>query len=269
MGNFDFKSFFYTTIFSLLLSVVFLMLVGVIGENPFLPILATLTIFMLVGVVVAYFSDGVTIIEPGLGAIFSSLVLYILMPLIRSESLAGVSESDWLIVMMNNIVVTFIGAWLGEKLYLGYKGQELEDFQSDSDKSETIAWTWVLAGTALGLMLSMIIISIFGMILNSTNFTLLLIIGVAFFVNGLVVGRFSPGVTMLEAGISGFLVMTLILNIFRAVSGEIPILYILMVLIGAFILTFVGAYVGEKLQEKLQENSNNDLENKDITKVKL
>lgn len=272
MQKFDFKSFIMTIGLGLVLNSVFLFFTGNSYEDPFLPILGMLSIFMLVGAIVGIQSEDITILEPGLGSILVSLFLYILLPIMNLESLSAISESDWIIVMMNNIIMTFVGAWLGEKLHAGYLGQEMDfvyhkptqihiengnetnntatiNTQSDN-KSDGISWSWVIAGTVLGLILSMIIVNIFGLILNVSVLKLFIVTGIAFLLTGIAIGRLSPGVTILESGLAGFLVMTIDLNIFRVTHEEIPIMYLICVLVGAFALTYLGGFLGEKLQEK-------------------
>lgn len=269
MKKFDFKSFIMTIIVGLFLNSIFLFLTGNSYEDAFLPILGMLSIFMLVGAIVGIQSEDITIVEPGLGSVLVSLFLYILLPIMNLESLSEISESDWIIVMMNNIIMTFVGAWLGEKLHAGYLGQEMDfvyhkpnnSLENGSDennstetqtkmKSDGISWSWVIAGTVLGLILSMIIVNIFGLILNVSILTLFIITGIAFLLTGITIGRLSPGVTIIESGLAGFLVMTIDLNIFRVTHEEIPIIYLIGVLIGAFALTYLGGFLGEKMQEK-------------------
>lgn len=252
MKSFDMKSFSYTIVLGLILNVIFLLLTGNSYEDPFLPILGMLSIFMITGALIGIKSQDITIIEPGLGSILVSLILFILLPILKLETFENISESDWIIVMMNNVIMTFVGAWLGEKLHAGYFGNEMHFGISSDDKvqndTNNLSWGWVMAGTVLGLILSMIVVNIFGLILNVSIMLLFILSGIAFVVTGLAIGRLSPGVTIREAGIAGFLVMTIDLNIFRATHDEIPINYLVGSLVGAFILTYIGGHFGEKMQ---------------------
>ena len=260
MKSFDMKSFSYTIVLGLVLNVIFLLLTGNSYEDPFLPILGMLSLFMITGALIGIKSQDITIIEPGLGSILVSLILFILLPILKLETFENISESDWIIVMMNNVIMTFVGAWLGEKLHAGYYGNEMHfgvssnaNEQNDTNNSannstNNLSWGWVMAGTVLGLILSMIVVNIFGLILNVSIMLLFILTGIAFVVTGLAIGRLSPGVTIREAGIAGFLVMTIDLNIFRATHEEIPITYLIGSLIGAFILTYIGGHFGEKMQ---------------------
>ncbi len=253
-NQFDMKSFAYTIIIGLVLNVIFLLLVGNKYDNFLLPSLGMMSLFMITGAIVGIKSQDITILEPGLGSIFVSIIIFILIPILDLSSFDALVESDWMIIMMNNIILTFVGAWLGEVLFAGFNGQELHSIEI-TNSNKHISWNWVLAGTVLGIILSMIVVNIFGLILNMNFYILISIICITFVLIGVIIGRLSPGVTITESGIAGFLVMIVDTNLFRATHDVIPIEFIIGSLLGAFVMTYLGGYFGEKLQTNSQSNA--------------
>lgn len=253
-NQFDMKSFAYTIIIGLMLNVIFLLLVGNKYDNFLLPSLGMMSLFMITGAIVGIKSQDITILEPGLGSIFVSIIIFILIPILDLSSFDALVESDWMIIMMNNIILTFVGAWLGEVLFAGFNGQELHSIEI-TNSNKHISWNWVLAGTVLGIILSMIVVNIFGLILNMNFYILISIICITFVLIGVIIGRLSPGVTITESGIAGFLVMIVDINLFRATHDVIPIEFIIGSLLGAFVMTYLGGYFGEKLQTNSQSNA--------------
>jgi|GEM_PF-1482829 len=253
-NQFDMKSFAYTIIIGLVLNVIFLLLVGNKYDNFLLPSLGMMSLFMITGALVGIKSQDITILEPGLGSIFVSIIIFILIPILDLSSFDALVESDWMIIMMNNIILTFVGAWLGEVLFAGFNGQELHSIEI-TNSNKHISWNWVLAGTVLGIILSMIVVNIFGLILNMNFYILISIICITFVLIGVIIGRLSPGVTITESGIAGFLVMIVDINLFRATHDVIPIEFIIGSLLGAFVMTYLGGYFGEKLQTNSQSNA--------------
>lgn len=250
-NQFDMMSFVYTIIIGLVLNVIFLMLVGNKYDDFFLPSLGMMSLFMITGAIVGIKSQDITILEPGLGSIFVSIIIFILIPILDLSSFDALVESDWMIIMLNNIILTFVGAWLGEVLYAGFNGEELHNIEI-TNSNKHISWNWVLAGTVLGIILSMIVVNIFGLILNMNFYVLMTVICLTFILIGLIIGRLSPGVTITESGIAGFLVMIIDINLFRATHDVIPIEFIIGSLVGAFVMTYIGGYFGEKLQSNSQ-----------------
>jgi hypothetical protein len=63
------------------------------------------------------------------------------------------------------------------------------------------------------------------------------------------VGLKSPGITIKEAGLSGFLTITILISIVRlTLVTEIEFEYIFLGLILGFIVSMLGGIAGEKLQ---------------------
>lgn len=253
-NQFDIKSFTFTIIIGLVLNLIFLLLVGNKYEDFLLPSLGMMSIFMITGAIVGIKSQDITILEPGLGSIFVSIIIFIVIPILDLSAFDTLAESDWMIIMLNNIILTFIGAWLGEVLFAGLNGQELHNIEI-TNSNKHISWNWVLAGTVLGIILSMIVVNVFGLILNMNFYFLISIICITFIMIGIIIGRLSPGVTIIESGIAGFLVMIIDINLFRATHDVIPIEFIIGALSGAFVMTYLGGYVGEKLQTTSQKNN--------------
>ena len=122
-------------------------------QTPLFPILALLSGFIITGFSIGITTKGVTILEPGLGSIVVAVLTYLVLPLLNLKGFQGIWHSDWLLIFMNAIILTFIGSWLGEKFQHGV-------VDSSNNNTISIDWGWIVAGTMVGLTVSLIMINI-------------------------------------------------------------------------------------------------------------
>lgn len=243
-NRFNFLAFFLAIIFGTILVNLFGWLIGLIFAYPLVPILSMFTGYLITGFLVGIISKEITILEPGLGAILVSVISYFILSNINISGFSEMWNTDWLLVSINAIVLTFIGSWIGEMFQHGAIKKERSTMPS-------IDWGWIIAGSIFGLIISFIIIIILLLILgpNPEQFYIPFFVGLI--ITGLVTGWLSPGVTIKEAGIAGFLSITIVFNIVRLtlyLDNEMPFWHIVGGLIIGFILTYIGGFIGEKIQ---------------------
>ena len=244
MKNFRYRAFFITIFVGLLISSIFMLFVKTEFATALFPTAALLTAFLVTGFFVGFFSNGVTFLEPGLGSIIVAVILYFILPYFEVEGFIGLWKSDWILIFMNAIIITFAGAWLGEKF-------EFTALKSDQLLSTTFDWSWMIAGTLMGVASSIIIVLFLDLILGPDPESFLIPFVLALFITGILIGWKSPGYTVIEAGIAGFLTLTFLFNIFRlTLRTEQPIgeWTIIVGLIVGFLETYFGAAIGEKIQ---------------------
>jgi hypothetical protein len=249
MGKLNFKIIALTFIVGLAITLGFAYIMSMQLATALFPTIALMAGFIVTGFLIGFFSKGVTFVEPGIGSILISIVLFFLIPALNLRGFEGVWNSDWMIIFMNSILLTFVGAWLGEK------------FEDSSLNSEMLIkgnfdWGWMIAGTIMGITFSMILVNLLDLVLGHNPSGFVIPYFVALLVSGLVVGWKSPGYTVLEGGLSGFLTVTMVFNIARlTLITEEPIgeWYIILGILLAFVVSIIGSWIGEKIQSSREK----------------
>lgn len=244
-NKFNFGALIASVIVGLITVNLFAFLSGPNFANAFFPTLAILSGFVITGFVVGIITKDITISEPGIGSILVSAISFFTIPAMNLYGLQTVADSDWIVIYLNGIILTFLGAWLGEKLQQGHIAGHHEQ------EKVSIDWSWVVAGTAMGIIVSVILVLALDLIFgpNPSSFVIPFII--ALFFTGLVIGWKSPGITIREAGIAGFLTVTIDLDIIRitlSTDSNLSMPYILIALALGFVVTIAGGWIGEKIQ---------------------
>jgi hypothetical protein len=245
-SKFNFSAFGASVIVGCIIVILFSWMSGRSFATALFPTMAMLSGFIITGFIIGIITKGVTILEPGLGAIVVALISYLVIPTINIKGFHGVWNSDWLIIMMNSIVLTFVGAWLGEKFQYGF-------VENSESTSPNIDWGWIIAGTFTGVTVTLILVNLLDLILGHNPTLFALPYFLAIFATGLVVGWKSPGITIKEAGLAGFLIITIDFDIIRLTlinETEIQLLYIIGGLVIGFIAAWLGGWVGEKIQNR-------------------
>ena len=244
MKKLNFRIIFLTFIVGFVITLAFALIMSIQLATALFPTIALMAGFILTGFLIGFFSKGVTFVEPGIGALLISIALFFTIPALNLRGFEGVWNSDWIIIYMNSILLTFVGTWLGEKF-------ENTELNADMLISSDFDWSWLIAGTIMGLTFSMIIVNLLDLIVGPNPDGFIIPYFVALFVAGLVVGWKSPGYTVIEAGLAGFLTVTMVLNIARlTLITEEPIgeWFVILGVIIAFVVSIIGGYVGEKIQ---------------------
>ncbi len=252
MKKFRFRAFFITIFVGLIISSLFMILVRTEFATALFPTTALLTAFLVTGFFVGFFSNGITFLEPGLGSIIVAIFLYFIIPYFDVEGFVGMWSSDWVLIFMNAIILTFVGAWLGEKF-------EFTALNPEQLLSSSFDWSWMIAGTVMGITSSIIIVLFLDLIFGPDPESFLIPFVLALFITGILIGWKSPGYTVIEAGIAGFLTLTFLFDILRlTLKTEQPVgdWTIVIGLLVGFLETYFGAAIGEKIQAYSEKKKN-------------
>lgn len=204
------------------------------------PVIALLSGFVATGVVIGWTSKGVTIVEPGLGSIIVAIIAYFVISSMDLRGLDYLQLNAWVMILLNGVILTFLGAWLGEQLQHG----DLDPTRSERH----IEWGWVVAGSVLGVVSSMVLVNILVWILGPNPSKFYIPFFLSLIITGLVIGWKSPGVTIKEAGLAGLLTITALLDVVFITIIPVKLTYLLGAIVIGFALTYVGGYIGEKIQ---------------------
>ena len=246
--SFDVKAVFVAVIVGVLLVLGIMLTTGDKYATPVLPFMAMLAGFIVTGLIVGFMSKGETISEPGLASIVVGLIVYFVVPTFNLHcfiSLTGKTVSiNLLLVVLNGIILTFIGAWVGEKLQGTY--------ENNQSSGTSLEWGYIIAGTVLGITISMLFANLIILIADASLSYLIFALLLGLGVTGFIIGLRSPGVTINEAIIAGIITVVLNLDIFKMsldlntdFLGKKWIL--LMVVLGTGV-SFLGGFIGEKVQ---------------------
>jgi len=198
--------------------------------------------FVVTGVIIGYFSPGITINESSLGGALVMIVMLMLLYITKVEQ--QFTHSINLLLLILGFGFSWVGGWAGEKL----QGDEKS---AEEKHNQRFLWKWVIVGIIVGFALNVLFV-----FLLSTFFLAHIIrfafVGfvVSFAVTGFIVGYKSPGETLKEPAIAGLLAVLLdwvFLKYF--ISLRVPGMYLIMGLILGCMISFFGAWLGEKYQQ--------------------
>lgn len=237
-----------TLFLSILVGFLFIVCLSLISSVFFatalMPSYAMLAGYILTGITIGYYSKGVTIVEPGLGAIVASAVSAFVISSFDLKGLSQLWTSDWILLSMNGVILTFVGAWVGEMFQSG-------KIKKEESSGSSFEWDWIIIGAIIGVTFSLLLVSIFTLFLGYQQTNYIIPFFISLFATGYVVGFKSPGVTIKEAGLAGFLTIVMDINIIRftlLTETEIGSSVILLGLVLGFITALIGGFVGEKVQ---------------------
>lgn len=203
--------------------------------------------FIATGAIVGYMSPGVTIKE---ASIAGGLVALVVVAFLSATGAAlGQDLLRNLLLLVLGFGLSWIGAWVGEKL----QGSEGHSEEETKRLFTDVQAKWVIVGVILGFALNVL-----GVFLVTPLFRLSLNVAFGVFlvsltVTGFIVAYKSPGVTLKEPAIAGFLAVLLDWSFLEFmlelhVSGG----YLAFGLILGFCLNLFGAWLGEKYQMSLE-----------------
>jgi hypothetical protein len=228
---------------------------------PTFPLLAMTSGFILAGVSYGYLSEGETVMEPALAAVLVAAVSYPIITALDLRCFDGlVADGAYTYMMvisfMNGLVLTFAGAWAGEKLERTYAGSG----------RPAMEWGWIVAGAILGLAVSLflanLVIWLFGLFTTpiaalapGNTWVMLFVVFLGLQATGYVCAFRSPGDTSYEAAISGLITVILLVDVFVfALDGQslLPYLRMTLVLFVGLLASLIGGYVGERMQVEVE-----------------
>jgi len=223
---------------------------------PLIPTYMSLLGLVVMGIIIGYKSEGYTLLEPAIGG-FLTLIISGLM--LSSGFGFSFTTMELGIAAVMGLILGLIGGWVGEQIQITPEElvKELED-----DKKGKLQWGWIIAGTVIAFIFNAFFV-IGGFALLKFGVTgILIALSASFLLAGLLVGYFSPGVTIMEAGIAG--VLSVILNAVFLYSFNLLMadesVFVLEGLAVGFILSLLGGWLGEKLQAFMENDSEHEKE---------
>ncbi len=224
--------------------------------------------FIVTGIVIGYFSPGITIKEAGLGGLLVSLIILTVVSLARPQtatnpsaetlnqastqaegSVVGMVEvktdftaTENLVMLALGVVFSLVGGWVGEKL------------QGDADKeyekhAKHFLWKWVIVAVVIGFALNVLFVFLLAPFFKF-NLTLeLFAFLISFIVAGFIVGVKSPGSTIKEPAVAGLFIAVLdwiFLEVMISMHVAVP--DVVKGLAIGFLFTLLGAWLGERVQ---------------------
>ena len=199
---------------------------------PF-PVLSVLSGYILTGMAAGLLSKGETIAEPGISSVLVSIALYFILPGLHLQGFADLTPELMLTMGMNGVLLSFAGAWAGEK----FQGTQ----EGEASEEQVMEWGWVLAGTIL---MSTLFIVVFG--LKTDPQFIGFVIGLLS--TGFIIGFRSPGITIKEAALAGFFALVIDLDVLTIALVPPSFDGIMISLVLGTVLAMVGAWIGEKVQ---------------------
>ena len=207
------------------------------ATGPF-PVLAILLGFTLTGMIVGYMSEGETILEPGLASIAVACITYFLIPAMGRGYTDMVPEED-LLVMMNGVLFTFVGALVGE---------QLQGTLDDGLDQKQIDWSWVFAGCMVGITIAFTVVSILSFFMGYQEWVHFVAFAIGLLSTGFIVGRRSAGKTIWEAALAGLITVIICTDFVFIALVTFDSSYIVLGLLLGVVASLVGGIIGEKMQ---------------------
>lgn len=200
--------------------------------------------FIVTGIIIGYFSPGITINEASVGGALVMIAMLCILYITKAE--IHFSASINLLLLILGVGFSWVGGWAGEKL----QGDELAASEAGSQK---FLWKWVIVGVIVGFALNVLFVfllsTFFFVHIFKFAFTGFV---VSFVVTGFIVGYKSPGITLKEPAIAGLLAVILDWVFLKfIVTLRVPGLYLTVGLILGCLISFFGAWLGEKFQQSV------------------
>ncbi len=208
----------------------------------YIPLFIGLLSYVIMGIIIGYKSPGYTLKEPAIGGLFAIIITMAILHYVFGYN---PPEGQMIAAPFIAFLLALLGGWVGE---------ELQGSQQRVAENRTIAgleWAWVITGTVIGFILNNIFVYGLFALLRFGIAGILISLGASFIIAGIIVGYKSPGVTIKEAALAG--VLGVILNflfIYFGFGAMLDMQYLVIGLIGGFILSFVGGWIGEEMQKR-------------------
>jgi hypothetical protein len=199
--------------------------------------------FIVTGVIIGYFSPGITINEASIGGALVMVAMLFLLYITKAE--IHVSAAINLLLMILGVGFSWVGGWAGEKL----QGDETSASEVHANK---FLWKWVIVGVIIGFALNVLLVFLLSTFqVHIFRFAKIGFI-LSFAVTGFIVGYKSPGITLKEPAVAGLLAVLLDWVFLRYIIVlRVPGLYLTVGLLLGGLISFFGAWLGEKYQQSL------------------
>ncbi|MGD8279235.1 MAG: hypothetical protein PVH00_14455, partial [Gemmatimonadota bacterium] len=114
------------------------------------------------------------------------------------------------------------------------------------DEHGGVQWSWVLVGTALGVLASLYAVFIPNALFQISPLVTLILFLAGFFLTALVVGFLSPGATILEPALAAGLAIVIDASLtLIGLHVPFPLLAVAIAACLGFLIAVAGGYVGE------------------------
>lgn len=211
-------------------------------HNIQIQILVMLVGCAVTGIVVGYYSPGVTIKEAAIGGALVVLVMIGILYAVDAEVAKNVGIDVLLIVL--GIPASWAGGWAGENL----QGSEVN--LDEELKTNKIQWKWVITSVVVGFVLNVLFVFLPSKVFNIDLTVAFVAFLLSFVIAGFIVGYKSPGVTIKEPAFAGIIAVILEwLFLEFGLKLDIAVPYLITGLALGFLFTLIGAWLGEKYQD--------------------
>jgi hypothetical protein len=213
----------------------------------YIPLFIGLLSFVIMGIIIGYKSPGYTLKEPAIGGAFAMLITIAILHYVFDYN---PPTGQMIVAPFLAFVLALLGGWVGEEL------QGSSERAAETKKVGGFEWAWVITGTVIGFILNNIFVYGLFALLRFGVAGILISLGASFIVAGIIVGYKSPGVTIKEAALAGVLgVIINFLFIYYGFGAMLDMQFLIMGLVGGFILSFVGGWVGEEMQKRKESKA--------------
>ncbi|MFA6438198.1 MAG: hypothetical protein WCX28_02735 [Bacteriovoracaceae bacterium] len=221
---------------------------------PLIPTYMSLLGFVVMGIIIGYKSEGYTLKEPAIGGI---VTLVLTGSLLSSSFGYSFTTMEMIGAPVIGLILGLIGGWVGEQIQI--TPEELVK-ELEQDKKGGLQWGWIVAGTVIAFILNaFFVIGGFALLKFGVG-GIIMALGASFLFAGLLVGYFSPGVTIMEAGLAG--VLSVVLNAVFLYAFSLLMadesFYVLEGLAVGFVLSLIGGWLGEKLQAFMENDQEHE-----------
>ena len=103
--------------------------------------------FIVTGVIIGYFSPGITINEASVGGALVMLVMLLLLYITKAE--IHFSSAINLLLLILGVGFSWVGGWAGEKL-------QGDDSSATEAKNQKFLWKWVTVGVIVGFAINVL-----------------------------------------------------------------------------------------------------------------
>ncbi len=223
---------------------------------PLIPTFMSLLGFVIMGIIIGYKSEGFTLKEPAIGG---ALTLFVVANILTFVFDYEFTMTETIAAPILGLLLGLIGGWVGEQMQITPEElvKELEE-----NKKGGLQWGWILAGTVIAFIFNAFFVIGGFALLKFGVAGIILSLGASFLLAGMIVGYFSPGVTIMEAGIAGGL--SVVLNAMFLYSTSMLMMdesvYVLEGLAIGFVLSLIGGWLGEKLQAFMEDDREHEKE---------
>ena len=227
-------------IFGAIVIAVFINVVDRYLDRPAVDGLVGSLTVLLVGILVGAASRGETLRE---AAVAGLMLAVLTIAIVAFQMRIAVPTIVWLAGPFWALILALAG---------GYVGEMLQGTLDEAHVDRPIDWPWVFVSIAIGFTLSTYAVFVTRALLPPSPSQDLFVFTAAFFATGLIVGFFSPGMTMIEPAIAAA-------GLVIAHSGFVLVYFdpppeigsLLLVFAAGTLLALAGGWLGETLQKSL------------------